>query len=52
MTVNIRGISHEAMIELDGFWAYEIQKNPQKYEENINTITVNNEPYLILDIHK
>ncbi|MGX7418860.1 hypothetical protein ACWOFR_08615 [Carnobacterium gallinarum] len=32
MGTNIRGISHEAMIELNGFWAYEIQKNPDDYD--------------------
>lgn len=47
-----RGITHEAMLELDGYWAYEIQNNPQNYKPNITVITVNNEPYLILDIHK
>lgn len=51
MTKTISAINHEALLELDGFWAYEIQKYYKNYKVN-SVIIAANSKFRIADIHK
>lgn len=51
MTKTISAINHEALLELDGFWAYKIQDNSDNYQVNSVIIAANSE-FVITDIHK